>query len=274
MAVWFYYPLVNAIVMSFQDANIIRLNRAKFIGFQNYLELLRDPEFLSSLKNSMIMVVVVVPVLILISMILAVNINGIRKYKSFFRTLYYMPYITSTIAVTTIFMYLFVQDGIVTKLLTYLGFPNVTWHFDMQYTLPFMIILCIWTYIGFYVVAYLAGLQGIPEELYESSRMDGANFMHRFLYITVPMLTHTTTLVLVSSSIYVLQFFDQPFAMARGSSLGSPAGASSTAVVFVYNEAFKHYKLGYGSAAAVIIFAIILLISAAQKLVFEREEGV
>ena len=274
MAVWFYYPLVNAFTTSLSDANFIKLNEARFIGLVNYFKVLKDPLFLNSLKISGTMVLVAVPLQALISLVLAVNLNSILKLKAFYRTVFYMPYITSTIAVTTVFMYLFVQGGIATRLLAVFGFPDTSWYHDVEYALPFMIILCIWTYIGFYVVVYLAGLQAIPYELYESCTVDGANFFQKFLYVTVPMLRHTTTLVLISGTIYVLQFFDQPYALARGSVLGSPAGATSTAVIFVYSEAFKNYKMGYGSAAAFLIFIIILSITAVQKFVFEKQEGV
>jgi multiple sugar transport system permease protein len=273
MAIWFYYPISRSLVYSFTDANMVRLGKEHFIGFTNYINVLKDEAFLNSLKISFILTIVSVPVQTALALIIAVNLNRLLKYKAFFRTLYYLPYITAPIAVATIFMYLFVKGGILTNLFSYLGVENDTWHSNMKLVLPFLIILCIWTYIGFYVVAYLSGLQSIPLELYESSEVDGANAIQKFWNITVPMLKHTTSLVVISGVIFVLQFFDQPYALSRGGSLGYPAGASSTIVIFFYNEAFKNYKIGYGSAAAFILFALLLILTVGQNFLFEREEG-
>ncbi len=273
MTVWFYYPLINAFITSFYDANITKMNGMEFVGLANYINVLKDGEFYNSLKISFIMVIVAVPLQLIVSLVLAAVLHTIINAKTFFRTVYYLPYVTSTVAVTTIFMYLFSQGGIASKIFVKFGLPDTSWHFDVNMALPFMIILCVWTYVGFYVVAYMAGMQSIPEELYEAGTVDGANFIQRFLYITVPMLKPTTTLVLLSGTIYVLQFFDQPYAMAKGGALGSPAGATSTAVIFVYNQAFKLYHIGYGSAAAFVIFTLILIITVVQKFIIEREEA-
>lgn len=273
MCIWFYYPLINAFITSFYDANMTKLNDMKFVGLDNYMNVIKDQDFLNSLKISSIMVIVAVPLQMIISLILAATLHNVIKGKSFFRTVYYLPYITSTVAVTTIFMYLFVRGGLATDLLVRFGLPDTTWHFDINMALPFMIILCVWTYVGFYIVAYMAGLQSIPAELYEAGTVDGANTINKFLHITVPMLRPTTNLVLLSGTIFILQFFDQPYAMAKGAALGSPAGATSTAVIYVYNQAFRLYNIGYGSAAAFIIFVLILLVTVIQKYTMEKDVG-
>lgn len=274
MAIWFYYPLLRSLVNSFYNINFLNPDKAKFVGFDNYIKLLKDSEFLSSMKISFILTFVSVPVQSFLALVIAVCLNRIGRGKTLYRTMYYLPYITSTIAVTTVFMYLFMEkEGLVTRFMTLFGMRDISWFADIKLALPFLIILCIWTYIGFYVVIYLTGLQSIPNELYESSVVDGASPIKQFLYITVPMLKPTTFLVITSGIIYAMQIFDQPFAVSRGTALGSPAGATSTMVIYFYNQAFRFNNAGYGSAAAFIIFIIIMGFTILQKRLLDNEKG-
>ncbi len=266
MGIWFYYPLLRSFVYSFQDISFLNPDAAKFIGLQNYTEMLKDDDFWGALKNSAIITVIAVPLQSVIALLIAVGLNKITRLKTTFRTLFYLPYITSTVAVTTVFMYLFMQqDGIATKFFTLFGMEDVSWYASTKYALPFLILITVWTYIGFYVVVYLGGLQNIPYDIYESGMVDGANAWQRLRYITIPMLKPTTFLVLTSGLIYALQLFDQPYALARNGSLGSPAGATSTIVIYFYSQAFSFNRAGYGSAAAFIIFALIILLTVIQK---------
>ncbi|MEC0171475.1 sugar ABC transporter permease [Paenibacillus graminis] len=266
MGIWFYYPLLRSFVYSFQDISFLNPDAAKFIGLQNYTEMLKDGDFWGALKNSAIITVIAVPLQSVIALLIAVGLNKITRLKTTFRTLFYLPYITSTVAVTTVFMYLFMQqDGIATKFFTLFGMEDVSWYASTKYALPFLILITVWTYIGFYVVVYLGGLQNIPYDIYESGMVDGANAWQRLRYITIPMLKPTTFLVLTSGLIYALQLFDQPYALARNGSLGSPAGATSTIVIYFYSQAFSFNRAGYGSAAAFIIFALIILLTVIQK---------
>lgn len=266
MGIWFYYPLLRSFIYSFQDISFLNPDAAQFIGLSNYAEMLKDDDFWGALKNSVILTAVAVPLQTVISLLIAVNLNKIARLKTVFRTLYYLPYITSTVAVTTVFMYLFMQrDGIATKFFTLFGMEDVSWYASTKYALPFLIVLTVWTYVGFYVVVYLAGLQTIPGDVYEAGTVDGANAWQRLWYITVPMLKPTTFLVLTSGMIYAMQLFDQPYALARNGSLGSPAGATSTIVIYFYSQAFNFNRAGYGSAAAFIIFALIVIFTIIQK---------
>jgi len=273
MAIWFYYPVIKNFAYSLTDANLLRLDKAKFIGASNYINVLKDDHFIQSLKVSFTLTIFVVPIQSIVALVLATNLNNISRFKATLRTLYFIPYITSTIAVTTVFMRLFVQNGIGSKLFAHLGIPNVTWPADVKMALPFLIMICIWQNVGFFVVVYLAGLQTIPSELYEACDVDGTSPLQKFFYITIPMLKPTTVLVLLSGTMSCLQVFDQAYAIGTGGgSLGFPAGATSTASIYYYSEAFKQFKVGYGSASAFIIFIIILTISIVQKYVLERDE--
>lgn len=266
MGIWFYYPLLRSFVYSFQDISFLNPDAAKFIGLQNYTEMLKDDDFWGALKNSVIITAIAVPLQSIIALFIAVGLNKITRLKTVFRTLFYLPYITSTVAVTTVFMYLFMQqDGIATKFFTLFGMEDVSWYASTTYALPFLILITVWTYIGFYVVVYLGGLQNIPYDLYEAGMVDGASAWKRLWYITIPMLKPTTFLVLTSGLIYAMQLFDQPYALSRNGSLGSPAGATSTIVIYFYGQAFNFNRAGYGSAAAFIIFALIILFTIIQK---------
>ena len=265
MAIWFYYPMLSTLRHSFTNAHMLRMQSSEWVGLDNFRELLKDTIFLKSLRVSLILTAVAVPIQTALAMVIAVALNNLRRGKSVLRTVYYLPYITSPVAVATVFSYLFVQNGLATRFLSIFGLPNVAWHSNVEMALPFLIILVVWSYIGFFTVIYLSGLQGIPVSIYEAARVDGASPVQQFFRITVPMLKPTTYLVVMSGVIYALQIFEQPFALARGQSLGFPAGATSTMTIFFYSQAFRFYKVGYGSAAAFIIFLIVITFSLVQN---------
>ena len=265
MIIWFYYPVISTLRHSFTDAHMLRMDTAEWVGFDNFGELLKDTLFLKSLGVSLILTAVVVPVQTALAMLIAVALNSLRRGKAVLRAIYYLPYITSPVAVATVFSYLFIQNGVATNFLSFFGLPNVAWHSNVEMALPFLIILVIWSYVGFFTVIYLAALQGIPVSLYEAARVDGASSVQQFFKITIPMLKPTTSLVIMSGVIYALQIFEQPFSLARGQSLGFPAGATSTMTIFFYSQAFRFYKVGYGSAAAFIIFLIVITFSLIQN---------
>jgi multiple sugar transport system permease protein len=265
MGLWFYFPIFSTLRYSFTSANMLSLQSAMFVGLDNYGKLLGDSGFQKSLIISLVLTLAGVPCVTFFSLVTAVCINSITRGRAVFRSIYYLPYITSPVAVTTVFSYLFMQDGLFTKFFSFFGFPNVTWFSNVDYALPFLIILFVWTYLGFFTVIYIGALQGIPDSVLEGVRIDGASGFQTFFYIIVPMLRLTTVLVVLSSTIYSLQFFEQPYALARGQSLGYPAGATGTVTIFFYSQAFKFFKVGYGSAAAFIIFILILSFALIQN---------
>lgn len=273
LGIWFYYPSIRSLIYSFQDISFLTPDKAKFIGIRNYIEILKDPVFYQALKNSLVLTLVVVPLQSVIALVIAANLNSITRMKGFFRTLYYMPYITSTVAVTIVFMYMFVERSAVINFFSMLGLPNVSWYANVKMALPFLCMLIIWTFVGFYVVVYLAALQGIPVQLYEAGEVDGATSFQKFIYITFPILKPTTFLVVISGLLNAMQTFDQPYALARMAALGTPAGTTSTLIVYFYNESFRFNRAGYGSSAAFIVFVILLAISITQKYFFERDKG-
>lgn len=266
LMIWFLYPMIQSFFISFQDYNYMHRDKAVFVGLDNYINIFNDPEFYTALKHSLLFVVITVPIQTFISLLLAIMVNSKIKGKGAFRTAYYTPYVLSAVAVATVFMYFFVKDGAVTKFLALFGFPNVTWYANINLAMPFIGILYIWQMVGFYMIYYLSGLQTIPDEIYEAAQIDGANKVQTFFRVTVPNLKPTTFLVVTYGLIQAFQLFDQISVItASNGGLGSPAGATTTLLTYFYTQSFKFYKMGYGSAIAMVLFIIILVISVVQR---------
>lgn len=266
LSIWFVYPLIQSFIISFQDFNYMFKDRAVFVGIQNYIEVLKDPEFFKAFTHSIGFVIIVVPLQTFLSLIMAVLVNSKMRAKGFFRTAYYTPYVLSAVAVATVFMYFFVKDAVMSKFFSYIGIPNVTWFANVKLAMPFIAILYIWQMVGFYMIYYLSGLQTIPSQVYEAAQIDGANRLQTFFRITIPCLKPATFLVVTYGTIQAFQLFDQiSIITSANGGLGSPAGATSTLLTYFYTYSFQYYKMGYGSAVAVILFFIILAVSIIQR---------
>ncbi|WP_051318022.1 carbohydrate ABC transporter permease [Cohnella thermotolerans] len=262
---WFFYPFLQSFVRSFQDANFAQLDAAKFIGLDNYVTILQDKAFYRAVLHSLEIVVIAVPVQTLLGLLMAILVNRKIKGKGLFRTLFFIPYITSTIAVTTVFMMLFKQGTFVTEFFGLFGFRNVTWFADTHYALLFVVILFIFQQVGFSMIVYLSGLQEVPRDLYEAGQIDGASRLAQFRYITVPSLKPITFFIVSVATILGFQIYDQIAAISRYGALGSPAGATSTVVTYFYQNGIRYMNIGYGSAAVVLFFIIIMIITFLQK---------
>ena len=273
---WFLIPFAQAFFISFFDYNFANPDAKVFVGLDNYINLFKDPKFVGldhgALWNTLGFVVVVVPILTVLSLFLACAINQEFKGRGVFRTLYYLPYVIAPIAVATVFMYFFVKDGIASRFLSLFGLPNVTWNANVDLTMPMIGIMFVWQLVGFYMVYYLSGLQSIPRSVYEAAAIDGANAWQRFRSITWPMLKPTTFLVVTYATIQSFQLFDQIAAVNTGTALGSPAGATNTMLTYFYMNSFRYYKVGYGSAIAVLLFLLILVVSIIQKKFMGKDE--
>ncbi|QHW33570.1 sugar ABC transporter permease [Paenibacillus rhizovicinus] len=268
---WFFYPFLQSFIRSFQDANFAALDQAKFIGLQNYVKILQDHEFYRAVLHSLEIVVIAVPLQTIIGLIMAILVNQKIKGKGLFRTLFFIPYITSQIAITTVFMTLFKQGTFVTDFIGLFGFGNVTWFADTHYALVFIAILFIFQQCGFSMIVYLSGLQEVPKDLYEAGQIDGASRWAQFRYITVPYLKPITFFIVSVATILGFQIFDQIAAISRYGALGSPAGATNTVVTYFYQNGIRYLNIGYGSAAVVLFFFIILIITFLQKKLLDEK---
>lgn len=267
MLVWFYYPALQSLLYSFQEINFLKMADARFIGLGNFQKLFADPAFWQAAKNTVIITAVSVPALVVFGFLVAYNIEAVMRGKAAYRTLYYIPAVTSAVALTISVMYLFIERGAIPTLLNRVfGIPDVTWPADTRTALAFVCILVIWKNLGFFVVLFITGLQAISNEIIEASKVDGATGLQRMWYITIPQLRPTTSLVVILSIIWCMQCFDEPYTLARsGGVVGSPAGTTSTLVTFFYSQNFRYFNPGYGSAAAFVIFAVLMLVSVIQR---------
>lgn len=272
MLIWFYYPAFKSLLFSFQDINFLRMEDARFIGLGNFQKLMHDPAFWQAARNTVIITAVCVPALAILGFLIAYNIESVMRGKAIYRTLYYIPSVTSAVALTMSVMYLFIERGFIPTLLSrILGTPNVTWPADTRTSLAFVCILVIWKNLGFFVVLFITGLQAISAEVLEAAEVDGASGLQRMFFITIPQIRPTTTLVISLSVIWCMQCFDEPYTLARsGAVVGSPAGTTSTLVTFFYSQNFRYFNPGYGSAAAFVIFLVLMTFSIVQRVIASK----
>jgi multiple sugar transport system permease protein len=256
------FPILASIFLSFTDWNFITgFKGFNFIGLENFKNLFTDSIFLKSLTNNFILLLVV-PIGLFISLILAVIINKHVYFKDFFKVIYFMPYISSVVAVAIVFQVLFHPTlGPINQLLMSMGIEDPPkWIADTSFALPSVMIILIWTHIGFQLIIYLAGLQNIPKELYEAAEMDGATAWYQFRKITVPLVSPTTFLLLVTGLISSFKVFDLILVLTNG----GPAHSTTLPVVYLYQQAFVELKTGYASTIALVLFVLILLITVLQ----------
>ncbi len=267
---WLILPALYAFGLSFTSYDLLRPAKSGFIGIKNYISLLKDSGFLKALKNTAFYAIGVVPIQVVIALFLAVVANQDTKFKGFFRVIYYLPGLTSGVAVASIFLFLFSKTGAINVILSSFGMEAVTWAGSPKFALPLVIIMAIWAGTGFQMLVFIAGLQDISEEIYEAADIDGASPWQQFASITVPLLKPKTFFVMATGFIGALQVFDMAYIISNGT--GGPDGSTMTAVFFLYTEAFKKNQMGYSSAAAFILFGIILILTMIQKKFFDEKD--
>jgi len=270
--IFFVGPLLVAFMLSFKEYSFLDSNtmfQAKWVWFQNYIDVLKNPTFRKALWNTTRYSVFVAPIQLVIALLLALVVNGGIKGKSFFRTVYYIPTQTSAVAVAVIFMFLFKQDGIFNKFTSLFGIQPHNFLTEPKTALPVIMSMAIWSSVGLYMVIFLAGLQDIPDSLYEAAGIDGASNWQRFRYITIPMLKPTIFLNVVVSMIGCFQVYDQAYVVSQGN--GGPLDSTMTVVLYLTRTGFREFKMGQACATAFILFVIIFALTIAQKKLFGEE---
>jgi multiple sugar transport system permease protein len=269
---WFAYPIVQSVVLSVQQVGKFDFDQRSFVGLQNFGQLFADPAFGRSLAITGVFIAGVVPAQTVLAIVVAAVLRGARVGKSALRTAYFVPYMTSTVAVTTIFMQLFVKGGIASTALSLFGLPNDTWYADPGLALWFLVIVYVYMFVGLYIVIFVGGIETIPADLYEAAEMDGAGWFRQFWSVTLPGLRPFTVFVVLTGVIQAIQVFDQAYVISGGTVLGSPAGATSTIVIFIYQQAFRLSDIGYASAATVVLLAIVIVAGLVSRLVGPKEQ--
>lgn len=253
-------PVIGSFTISLTRWNLI--SSPKFVGLDNYIKLLSDQLFYDVLITTFIYAVSVVIFSIAIPLILAVALNEKIKFLTAFRTAYFLPVITPMIVAAIVWSWIFdPNNGILNFMLTQIGVNNPPlWLFDDKWSLIAIIIVSVWKNIGYNMVIFLAGLQGIPESLYEAAKIDGANTIKKLWHITIPMLTPTIFFVCIMSTISAFQVFDLIYLMTEG----GPENSTMVIVYWLFKNAFEFFKLGYASSIAYVLFVIILILTLIQ----------
>lgn len=257
-------PIVLALLMSFAEWD--GSNEMKFIGLSNFVEIFKDDRFIASLKNTIIYSLFTVPITLVIALGLAILLNQKIKGRNFFRTVTFFPYVASLVAVAAVWNMLFTpaKGGIVNQfLMNVLHVAPLKWAASSSTVMLTIIMFSVWKNMGYYMVIYLAGLQGISEDLYEAASLDGANAWQKFKHITVPQLKPTTFFVTIMLTINCFKVYDIVYMLAGGSN-GVVNKSAMVLVYYIYEEAFRNWKLGKASASALVLFAIVLVVTLIQ----------
>jgi len=256
LAVFVVYPIISAFYLSLHRYNL--LEPPVWNGLGRYALLMEDTRFFKALGNTFLFAVMTVPLGTVISLLLAVLINQSVRGIYFFRTAYYLPVVTSFVAVSFIWLWIYEpQFGVLNQLLEKVGLPTSAWLRDPNTSMLSIAILSIWKNAGYNMIIFLAGLQGVPDYLYEAAEIDGAGPTQRFWYITVPMLSPTTFFVFVVYFIGALQMFTQSWILTQG----GPLDSTLTVVYMIYQNGFEFLKMGSAAAMSVVLFIFIAIIT-------------
>jgi ABC-type sugar transport system permease subunit len=266
------WPIILGFRMSFFNWSLVSGSAQKFIGLGNYRELLGDPVFWSSLWHTLLFTILSTPPLVLIALVLAMLVNRVRFAQWFFRFSFFAPFVLPVSVVALIWIWLFQPGyGLINSYLTSLGLGEVSWLTGENVAMITVVIVTVWWTVGFNFVLYLAGLQEIPTDLYDASAVDGASALEQTRWVTIPLLSRTTVLVVVLQILASLKVFDQIYVMYTQGGLNYPV--TRPIVGYVYDQGFTSYRVGYGSAMSYAFFLIILLVSIVWFLVARRREG-
>ena len=257
-------PIILAFIIAFTewDGN----NPMKFVGLRNFQVIFQDDRFMAALKNTLVYSAFTVPITLAIALALAILLNQKIAGRNFFRTVAFFPYVASLVAVAAVWNMLFTpaKGGIVNQLLmNVFHAAPMKWAASPKTVMLTIIMFSIWKNMGYYMVIYLAGLQGISEDLYEAAALDGANSLQRFRYVTLPQLKPTTFFVTIILTINCFKVYDIVYMLAGGSN-GIINKSAIVLVYYIYEEAFRNWKLGQASASAIILFLIVLIITLIQ----------
>jgi len=264
LIVFHVLPVFWAGYISFTDFD--GFGRNDFIGFSNYSSLFKDEELWISLRNTAYYALLTVAIGITAALLIALALNTI-KGKSVYRVFYFMPVITSTISMGVIWVWMLNGElGIVNYVLSAIGVEGPNWLMDERWVIPSIALVGIWAALGKDMIIFLAGLQGISKSYYEAAEIDGASGVRQFWHITLPLLSPTTLFVTILALIHSIQVFDQPYVMTGG----GPGKSSYTLVYLIYNQAFVEFNMGRASAVAMILFAVVMIVTLIQFMASKR----
>ncbi len=258
LSLFFFLPVIAGFALSVTDFDLYTLgdvHNLRFVALRNYRELFANPVFWTAFGNTMYFALAGGPLTVAVSLFAALLVNAkLTRWKALFRTIYFAPVVTTLVAVAVVFKYLYhPRFGIINIALGALHLPQPDWLGDPHFAMPAIILLAVWKGFGYTMIIFIAGLQNIPEELYEAARLDGAGAWGQFRHVTLPMLGPTFLFVGVVVAIGQLQIFAEPYVMTQG----GPLNKTLTIVMMMYQQGFKFWRMGYAAAVAFILFLVI-----------------
>lgn len=265
IAVFQFYPVLKSFFMGFYTKFDYLTDTVEAVGLDNFLYVLKDPEFALVMKNTAVFAVISVPLGIITALVFALILNSNIRFQKFFRSAYFLPFVTSTTAVAVVWRWMLNKDyGMVNALLSVLGMPKVAWLTDAQMTIPILIVLSVWKGLGYKIIILLAALQGVDERYVKAGRMDGAGSFRRICYIILPILRPTILFLSVTSLIGAFKIFDEVYIM-YGQKPG-PLQSGLTIVYYIFDKFYRHWEFTTASAAAFLLFLVILFFTLLQFL--------
>ena len=260
------YPLVFSLILVFHRWNIV--TPMEWIGLKNFGRLFQDPLFLKSIVNTLFFLAIHIPLQIVVALGFAVLLNGKIRGRGFFRALYFLPVVVSGVVVTILWRQLYGFDnGLLNVMLRWFGADPLPWLTDARLAMPSIAIMATWKNVGIYIVLFLAGLQSIPQELYDAADVDGAPPVSKFFRITLPMLNPTVMVVIVLSTIGGFSLFIEPYVLTGG----GPMQSTLSGMLYIYNQGFYFSHMGYAATLGVVYAAIILGVVLLQRRLIEQE---
>jgi multiple sugar transport system permease protein len=274
IGLFFFLPVAASFLLSFTDFDIYAIANfanVRLVGLRNYTRLLESPIFWIALKNTFYFVLVGGPLTMAVSLGAALLVNAkLVRFKSVFRTLYFAPFITTLVAVAIVWRYLYHrQYGLINYALGAVGIHPIDWLGDPHWAMPAIILLAVWKNFGYNMLIFIAGLQAIPEELYEAAYLDGAGPWRQFRHVTWPMLGPTLVFVSLITMIGFFQLFAEPYVMTAG----GPLRSTTSLVLLMYEEGFRWWRMGYAAAVTFVLFAVILGFMLLQRRLRRGEAG-
>ena len=274
IAVFFFVPVLIGLGLSFTDFDIYAIGdpkTARLVGLANYKAVVTNPLFWQVLGNTLYFVFVGGPLSVLVSLGAALLVHAKRnRFPGFFRTVYFTPVVTTLVAVAIVWRYLdHPKYGLVNFMLTSLHLPAVDWLGDPHFAMPAIMILSVWKNFGYNMLIFLAGLANIPEEQYEAAQLDGASWLQRFRHVTMPGLTATFMFVAVITMLGNFQIFSEPYVMTQG----GPLRSTTTVVLWMYEEGFRWWRMGFAAAIAFVLFLIMGLGTFIQMRIAPTEDA-
>ncbi len=271
IAVFFVIPVIAVFVLSFTDFDIYSIGdpaSTRFVGLANYHALFTMPLFWTAFKNTVYYVAVGGPLSVVVSLAAAIALNAkLVRWKPLFRSALFAPWVTTLVAVALVWRYIYhPQYGPLNALLGLVGIAPIDWLGDPHWAMPAIILMSVWKNFGYNMLVFLAGLQTIPEELYEAADLDGAGFWSRLRHVTLPMLGPTLVFVGVVTMIAAFQIFSEPYVMTQG----GPLKSTETLVLFMYEQGFRWWRLGFAASVAVVL-CLVTLAGTALQLRLRRE---